>query len=128
MNEERIREQMADLRAELDVIEGEKRQQRNAELLGKCFAYRNSYSCPQDESDYWTHYTKITDISDSGRLSGISFQRDKDGKIEFEPRNWISESTLQREISTQEFDATFVRFVNLARELLGDLVPEERND
>lgn len=26
-------------------------------LVGKCYRYRNSYSCPQTEADYWWLYS-----------------------------------------------------------------------
>ncbi len=50
-------------------------------IVGKCFVYRNSHSCPSKESDFCNIYAVVTAISD-GRFVLKTFQRDANGKIE----------------------------------------------
>lgn len=86
-------------------------------LIGKCFKYRNSYSCPKNSSDYWWRYTKIVEINkDDLYLGGIdgkqvlancramAFQRDKYGLILINPseRNYVH--SLGTEITEQAFN------------------------
>ena len=90
-------------RKELDEILDKEEYEKNIGLVGKYYKYRNSYSCPKEESDYWYIYRKITGIDEKNRLKVSSFSMDKDGKIEinnndaFFSSGWI-------EISKFEFD------------------------
>lgn len=47
------------------------------------FKFRNSYSCPSAESDYWWMYLYVKEVQD-GRLLTFEFQTDKNGKITME--------------------------------------------
>jgi hypothetical protein len=71
-------------RAELDEIVEKERRVKGQALVGKCYRYRNSYSCPQKESDYWWLYMIVLGVTD-GALICFKFQRDSEQKIEIEP-------------------------------------------
>ena len=43
--------------------------------------FRNSYSCPEKESDYWWVHRQITDTTPDGYLDGIEFQVDQYGTL-----------------------------------------------
>lgn len=46
------------------------------ENIGRCYKYRNSYSCPSDQSDYWWMYVRVVGMRD-GCYRLLCFQRDK---------------------------------------------------
>lgn len=77
---ETLERQRAKIQAELNAIE----QRENAKIaktkIGKCFKYRNSYSCPEGPEDYWWLYFYITHVED-GYAMAIRFQVDKHGRI-----------------------------------------------
>lgn len=50
------------------------------QFVGKCYKYKNSYSCPQEEKDYWWLYIFVKEIKDSC-LVCRTFQKDLYGKI-----------------------------------------------
>ena len=75
---------------ELEEAEIEKIQKpRLRAMVGQCFAYRkNSYSLPQEQSDYWDVFKKIIDYVDT-KERGFNFiceefSIDRDGKISLE--------------------------------------------
>jgi hypothetical protein len=51
-------------------------------LVGKCFRYRNCYSCPQPD-EYWYRYYIVTGVEDA-TVRAIACQIDKDGKAQVE--------------------------------------------
>lgn len=65
---------------EIQEKENSKRNKALKEFVGKCYKYRNCYSCPQEEKDYWWMYICVKDIKD-GYLVCQTFQKDSDGKI-----------------------------------------------
>lgn len=67
-------------RDELSDIETAEQAQANQHLVGKCFKYRNSYSCPKPD-EYWWLYSIVTGL-DEGELIVWSFQDDRRGRIE----------------------------------------------
>lgn len=69
-------------RSELNEIEEAELAESMATLLGKFFKYRNSYSCPEDEADYWWLYQTYVDLH--GTVMCVEFQTDKFGKFEVE--------------------------------------------
>lgn len=74
---------------ELIAMHDEKKRVLGAALVGKCYRYRNSFSCPEGDADYWWLYMKLTGLDDMGTLIAHTFQTDKTGKIEIrfdEPR------------------------------------------
>lgn len=74
--------------------------------VGRCFKYRNSYSCPESAEDYWFVYYQIVDVtSQIGKYEAISFERN----IQNEFRAFIRESffiisSRYIEISKEEFN------------------------
>lgn len=86
MSEERKAQLAATIetaREELAGIQAVEYKAKYMPMLGKCFKYRNSYSCPQTEADYWYMYARIVDVGDS-RLKLFRFQLDSTGKFEVE--------------------------------------------
>lgn len=68
-----------ELLKELAQIEEEENQFsiKYKSLVGKYFKFRNCYSCPIDDSDYWYSYYRITSISPNDitfHCNGISCQ------------------------------------------------------
>jgi hypothetical protein len=55
----------------------------NKALIGKCFRYRNSYSCPEKPSDYFWFYVRVLSANGYG-VTCHTFQTDKNGRIEIE--------------------------------------------
>lgn len=49
-------------------------------FVGKCYKYKNCYSCPQEEKDYWWLYIRVKEVKD-GCLVCQTFQKDSYGKI-----------------------------------------------
>jgi len=82
-----LRAQIASARSELNEIENSERQLANESLMGRYFKFRNSYSLPKTEADYWWLYAYIETVDD-GVAQAIMFQTDRDGKIEIESRSF----------------------------------------
>ncbi len=78
---------------------------------GKYFKYKNCYSCPEKESDYWFMYIKIKKVTKLNWMEGFTFQTDRNGKVTFEVERAITESICQVEITKKEFDAAFKKMV-----------------
>lgn len=82
-------------------IERAREEKELSALVGRCYRYRNSYSCPQSDDDCWWLYTRVIGVED-GALKAFRFQDDKRGKLETECVSaWGS--TLGEEISPAEF-------------------------
>src|SRR5690606_37177341 len=78
--DDNLLEQMDELRAQLDQIEHTKRLADSTIRLGRMYRYRNSYSCPQSEDDYWWTYRKVLSVDDDGYCRCLEFHIDRDGK------------------------------------------------
>lgn len=74
---------------------------------GKYFKYKNCYSCPEKESDYWYMYIKITEVKQTYWMSGYTFQTDKDGKVLIEVERALTESRCEIPIMKREFDSAY---------------------
>jgi len=81
------------------------------ENIGRCFIYKNCYSCPENDGDYWNEYYKVTGInkdeqyeifnfSDTGKYKEIHFRKEIDS-IGYPKFTMYSGYT---EISEQEFN------------------------
>jgi hypothetical protein len=69
----------------LQKIEAKEFEIESKQFVGKHFKYRNSYSLPQSEKDYWVTYTKV--LSASGMSIKVhEFQIDKHGSFKIEER------------------------------------------
>jgi hypothetical protein len=101
-------------RNELSEIESAERAAENAKLVGRFFKYRNNYSCPEKESDYWYLYTAVERTDADGGIRQFSFQTDKNGDIRIEPDQWhIGLLSGYAEIPFQEFDIAWQKVVRL---------------
>lgn len=69
------------LQVQLNRIEGAERRAANEPLVGRCFKYRNSYSCPEKPSDYWPLYMRVDRADDTG-IWCTEFQIDLYGRAE----------------------------------------------
>lgn len=84
---EEIEQELAKLYAlkhELNEIEDAEQKEINKTLIGKCYKYRNNYSCPESDSDYWYIYARMIRIDEDGLLVAVRFQIDRNGRIEIE--------------------------------------------
>ncbi len=96
---------ITEARSELWEIENTERQKLYTPLVGKFFKYRNSYSVPQTEADYWYQYVEVTGVE--GENIGVKvfmFENDVHGqiRIELDGRKPILSSGYT-EISRDEF-------------------------
>lgn len=103
---QRLRDQIAPLRANLERIEDAERKAQSVALVGRCFKYRNSYSCPQGPKDYWWLYVKVVGIGEHWPVS-MEFETDRDGKIEIRTRECFSRFEGHDEIKPSEFNAAW---------------------
>jgi hypothetical protein len=84
LDEAELRRRVAtghDAHAQLSRIEAEARRTENARLIGQFFRYRNCYSCPETDADYWWAYAVVTRLDDDGRPWSFQFERDKNGDV-----------------------------------------------
>lgn len=82
--EAELRAVLAGARDKLNAIKKARERGRALALVGKCYAYRNSYSCPKSSSDYWTLYLRVVGVTEHGNVRIVQFQVDKDGRISIE--------------------------------------------
>lgn len=90
-------------------------------LVGKYFKYRNCYSCPKNDSDYWYSYYRITSITPndiifngngiSCRCTTLFFEEDKNGVINFDPSH-VTFIDILEEISKAEYENAFKLIMN----------------
>ncbi len=102
-----LQETINEHRLELWAIEDEERLSKHGEFVGRCFAYRNSYSCPKGPEDYWSLYSKVTGISERGHLNLFKFQTDSKGMITVESAVALNTGTLGSPVSKNEFREAF---------------------
>lgn len=110
-------ETMDDLKAEarkinakISRIEHDNRAAENKSHVGKCFKYRNCYSCPEKPSDYWWLYIRVTGLLKDGSVECTEFQTDKYGEVTVKAKKQMY---LVRDgcrpISKSEFDRAWKR-------------------
>jgi hypothetical protein len=84
----------------------------NQAVVGKCFKYRNSYSCHEKPSDYFWLYLKVVKAA-GGRLETFTFQTDNRGRFEVETRsNLYHINEGYREISGKEFQSAWDKLMS----------------
>lgn len=90
-------------------IEHEVDSAETAPLVGRFWKYRNCYSCPESDDDYWWLYVKTTG-HDGRWLSGFMFERANGGRSTAEP---FTHRMLHgyEEISAGEFNAAWDTFL-----------------
>lgn len=77
---EELLAELGRIRRAIDKIETVESLATNKTYLGKCFKYRNNFSCPKKPSDYWWLYTEVISF-DADCLHVWSFQTDARGEI-----------------------------------------------
>lgn len=103
---QRLQEQLAPLQAELHRIEDAEKKAESVAFLGKCFKYRNNYSCPKGPQDYWWLYAKVIGMGEYWPVA-FEFQTDKDGQITIREKECFSRLKGHNEITQKEFDAAW---------------------
>ena len=91
-------------------LEADKRAAENKKLVGKCFKYRNCYSCPEKPSDYFWLYLKVTGVDKTGRPSGWSFEIDKYGDCRVRKERPPSLAGGYKPITSAEFEKAWTKF------------------
>lgn len=76
------------LRQQKDRLEDAERIADADALIGRCFKYRNSYSCPSKPSDYWWLYAKIVGRDRRGMVTVVTAERDRDGQPRLHRDTW----------------------------------------
>jgi hypothetical protein len=96
---------------EIQKREELKKEKALKEFIGKCYKYRNCYSCPQEEKDYWWLYIYVKEIKD-GYLTCQTFQKDSDGKIMIDLNSEMHSIDNNYILcSKEEFDSSFERIM-----------------
>lgn len=121
MTNEKLAQLIEEKRAIMDKIlhlENKSRKEKNQKLVGKYFKYRNCYSCPQTDADYWFLYSVFTAIDSDGYLTKLQFEIDKDGQGSFQIHEF-SDGPLQGsvEISKAEYQRALKKFKKRVSEL-----------
>ena len=88
-----LEKQMYAIRKELSAIEEADNEARFSGLIGRCFSYRNCYSCPKTDKDYWLTYCRVNSISGS-YANVMEFQIDSTGRITMEPDTCMQAAML----------------------------------
>lgn len=103
-----LNRKIAAAREKVWKIEAAERYEKAKGLLGKCFRYRNSYSCPEGEKDRWWLYMRVTEVAKDGWLTVFSFQTDKNGAIEIVPaKRKMHESSLGEPITQKRLQHAY---------------------
>jgi hypothetical protein len=72
--------QLQKLQREIYEEVTKKETERAKKLIGKCFKFRNSYSCPDGDKDKWWYYIRVIDAQE-GRCICVSHEIDKNGDV-----------------------------------------------
>jgi len=75
-------------------------------LVGRCFRYKNSYSCPEKPSDYWWLYKRVLGVK-TGRYEEVfieQFETDKNGETTILHHSLTYMSCLGEKISRAQYD------------------------
>ncbi len=108
---EELQAQASSAQAALWKIEAAELAAAGNALVGKCFTYRNCYSCPRTEADYWTLYLRIDGCDKDGVLRGVSFQADSNGDVRVEFRmpsvRMFATPSGYKPSSRRQFNAAF---------------------
>lgn len=113
---EELQAQAAAVRDALWKIEAAELAEAGKALVGKYFTYRNCYSCPKTEADYWPLYLRIDGCDKDGVLRGVSFQTDSNGDVRVEYRmpsvRMFVPPSGYKPSSRRQFNAAFARLIN----------------
>jgi hypothetical protein len=108
--EEQLEAEIAPLQRQLARLRDAETKKESEAVVGRCYKYRNSYSCPKVPSDYWWLYAKVTKVGDYWPVT-FEFQTDKDGRIDIQTRDCSvgigKEGNGYIEIPSKEFNAAW---------------------
>lgn len=108
MNVRQLQSKINVLRGELLKKEHAQWIRENKKYVGTYWKYRNNYSCPDGESDYWWAYRKLTSIDmDGGHFLATSFQTDKNGWHRIEVDEYCSGPSSWEPCSKAEYERAF---------------------
>lgn len=111
---EELKEIINKARTELNEIEKEETRQKVSQFKPKWLKYLNSYG--GDGEDTWFLYFYIKNQKENGEYLVLSFQQDKDGKIELKKEVdyslWMLESSVVEEITKEEYDKALENLLN----------------
>lgn len=110
LNEDELQAAQREIRAQIYNIEDHRRIDKNKKVVGKCYVYRNSFSCPSSPKDYWNLYTKIVKIDRSGYLKAVSFQTDKNGDMHFRNETFRVTMDGYKQIPLSKFNRALETF------------------
>lgn len=99
---EQLKEEATQIQEELRKRSAEERRKASEGLVGKCFVYRNCYSCPKGPDDYWNLYSRVTGLDARGTPTGVTMEDDGQGFICV---NQGCLTELTQEIPQHEWDA-----------------------
>ena len=106
-NLKKLRSEHHALAVKIYAIEQKQHANEARALLGRHFKYRNCYSCPEKECDYWYIFAKVIQVSPDGGVVTLSFEVDSRGETKIMSGNSTSVHMLTEsyvEISAKEFN------------------------
>jgi hypothetical protein len=83
-----------------------------AKYEGKFYKYRNSFSLPKTEKDYWFMYVSVGKVENPYQFKGKTFQIDSDGIITFDAKNHVRPQFCQTEITEAEYEAALKKLTD----------------
>jgi len=122
---EELQRQIGKLRHELNDIEEAENEKKFSGLVGKCFTYRNCYSCPNSEKDYWLVYCRVISVTGS-YANVVEFEIDSNGKPDIERNKCVSANMLIDSwsmIKESKLKAALTRFRRQVDRLIAEVSP-----
>jgi|WetSurMetagenome_2_1015567.scaffolds.fasta_scaffold06619_13 hypothetical protein len=84
-----------------------------SKLIGNCYKFNNSYSCPESKKDHWWFYIKCCSKGEDFSINCVSFEKDKYGDV-FLKREQKDVSSFDNSsyilISNKEYLREFAKF------------------
>ena len=108
----RTRKQLLDslrsARDELDDLDRKETAKTYVALVGRCYKFRNCFSCPKDDGDYWYIYKQCLRIEDEKPIF-LCFENDKNGKISIYFDSRHAEYSGWAEVDLKDFWAEWLK-------------------
>lgn len=76
---EQLEAELRPIQQALGRLRDQEARKESTSLIGRCFKYKNCYSCPDKPSDYWWMYIKVVGASHWPKT--FEFQTDKYGHL-----------------------------------------------
>ena len=117
LEKEQLQKTINQARSRLMKIEERELFAKHKDLLGRCFRYRNNYSCPKPNEHWWV-FLRVRKVS--GRwIYTDQFQTDYNGNSRIEPRVLMSNLTEGwQEISPSKYRAALDQLFKRAKKVL----------